>query len=137
MAGLVLGPLLRWVDREAATVWVEVDRSCRVEVLGHASDSFEVAGHHYALVVVDLTERDEVTPYEVHLDDQPVWPLADDPRPAPVIRKPATGGGAAAAALAVALGVGVRTASAGRRARPPAAAVRSGGRSRRGGPRTR
>lgn len=50
---------------------------------------------------------------------------------------PATGGGAAAAALAVALGVGLRAASAGRRGRPREAAARSGGRSRRGGPRTR
>ena len=89
MPALVLGPLLRWVDREAATVWVEVDRACRVEVLGHAADTFEVAGHHYALVVVDLADRDEVTPYEVQLDDEVVWPRADDPWPAPVIRKPA------------------------------------------------
>lgn len=88
MAALVLGPLLRWVDREAATVWVEVDQPCRVEVLDHATDTFEVAGHHYGLVVVDLADRDDVTPYEVRLDGRSAWPVAEDPWPAPVIRKP-------------------------------------------------
>ena len=89
MAELVLGPLLRWVDRDAATVWVEVDAPCTVEVLRDASATFEVAGHHYAIVVVDLRGRDEVTPYEVRLDDEVAWPVPDDPWPAPVIRKPA------------------------------------------------
>ena len=34
MAGLVLGPLLRYVGRTEATIWVETDGPCEVEVLG-------------------------------------------------------------------------------------------------------
>lgn len=60
MAGLRLGPLLRYVDWEsgaAATVWVEASRPCTVEVrcadgASGTSPTFSVAGHHYALVVV-------------------------------------------------------------------------------------
>ena len=32
---LVLGPLLRYVGETAATIWVETDRACQVEILGH------------------------------------------------------------------------------------------------------
>ena len=32
---VVVGPLLRYVDQDSATVWVETDRPCVVEVLGH------------------------------------------------------------------------------------------------------
>ena len=35
MTDLVLGPLLRHVGEHDATVWVETDRACTVEVLGH------------------------------------------------------------------------------------------------------
>ena len=31
---LVLGPLLRYVDETAVTVWVETDRECQVETFG-------------------------------------------------------------------------------------------------------
>ena len=37
MANLVLGPLLRYVTETEATVWVETDAPCEVEVLGRAS----------------------------------------------------------------------------------------------------
>ena len=47
---LVLGPLLRYVAETEATIWVETDRDCEVEILGHQARTFEVAGHHYALV---------------------------------------------------------------------------------------
>ncbi|MFE1786767.1 hypothetical protein ACFW9F_30405, partial [Streptomyces sp. NPDC059506] len=75
MAGLRLGPLLRHVGTTTATVWVETDRPCEVEVVcgapldggGTGDDSsggssgsgnaasascrtWRVAGHHYALV---------------------------------------------------------------------------------------
>ena len=33
MAGLILGPLLRYVGETEATVWVETDAPCTVEVL--------------------------------------------------------------------------------------------------------
>jgi hypothetical protein len=90
MTDLVLGPLLRWVDRDHATVWVEVDAPCTVDVLGATAPTFEVAGHHFALVEVDLADRGEVTPYEVRVDGVVLWPRPDDEWPAPVIRRPAT-----------------------------------------------
>ena len=52
-SALVLGPLLRYVDDTSATIWVETDAPCTVEVLGHRARTFTVAGHHYALVIVE------------------------------------------------------------------------------------
>ena len=49
---LLLGPLLRHVDPVSATVWVETDRPCTVEVLGRSARTFRVSDHHYALVLV-------------------------------------------------------------------------------------
>jgi hypothetical protein len=71
---LLLGPLLRHVDPVSATVWVETDRPCEVEVLGRRARTFCVNGHHYALVVVEDLEPGTSTPYEVHLDGAQVWP---------------------------------------------------------------
>ena len=80
MASLVLGPLLRYVGRTDATVWVEVDSPCDVDVLGHQARTFEVRGHHYALVeMTDLGEGSTI-PYEVRLDGEVVWP-ADGAHP--------------------------------------------------------
>jgi hypothetical protein len=73
---LLLGPLLRHVDPVSATLWVETDRPCTVEVLGRRARTFCVEGHHYALVVVEDLEPGSVTPYEVHLDGAQVWPPA-------------------------------------------------------------
>ena len=70
---LLLGPLLRHVDPVSATVWVETDRACVVDVLGRTARTFCVAGHHYALVVVEDLEPGSTTPYEVRLDDARVW----------------------------------------------------------------
>ena len=39
---LVLGPLLRYVGENDATIWVETDQACQVEVLGQAARTFEV-----------------------------------------------------------------------------------------------
>jgi hypothetical protein len=83
---LVLGPLLRHVDATSATVWVETDVPAEVEVLGHVAPTFEVAGHHFALIRVDDLEPGSVTRYGVALDGELVWPLPDDPYPAPAIR---------------------------------------------------
>ena len=33
---LVLGPMLRYVSETEATIWVETDRECQVEILGRA-----------------------------------------------------------------------------------------------------
>lgn len=46
MANLVIGPMLRYVSESVATVWVETDAPCRVEVLGHRTDT--VAYSHAA-----------------------------------------------------------------------------------------
>ncbi|RBY96682.1 alkaline phosphatase family protein [Blastococcus sp. TF02-8] len=85
---LLLGPLLRHVDPVSATLWVEVDRPCEVSVLGRRARTFSVAGHHYALVVVEDLEPGSVTPYEVHLDGTQVWPPEDSPFPPSRIRTP-------------------------------------------------
>ncbi len=83
---LLLGPLLRHVDPVSATIWVETDRPCVVEVLGRTADTFCVNGHHYALVVVEDLEPGSATPYEVHLDGRRVWPPAHSPFPPSRIR---------------------------------------------------
>ena len=74
MAELLVGPLLRHVGLRDAVVWVETDAPCEVEVLGARSPTFHVAGHHYALVVVDGLEPGSSTPYEVALDGRRAWP---------------------------------------------------------------
>jgi hypothetical protein len=57
VAGLVLGPLLRYAGSTQATVWVETDAPCEVVVLDGRQRTFSVEGHHYALVVLrDLEE---------------------------------------------------------------------------------
>jgi hypothetical protein len=71
---LVLGPLLRYIGETEATVWVETDRSCQVEVLGHAARTFEVAGHHYGLVVVTGLRPGTEYAYQVVLDETVRWP---------------------------------------------------------------
>jgi hypothetical protein len=67
-------------------VWVETDEPCEVEVLGHRERTWTVAGHHYALVVVDGLEPGAVTPYEVRLDGERAWPPLRSDRPASVMR---------------------------------------------------
>ncbi|MEU9752257.1 alkaline phosphatase D family protein [Streptomyces althioticus] len=97
MAGLRLGPLLRYVDGSSATVWAETDGPGTVEVrcpdgTGGSSGTFQVCGHHYALVRVTGLTPGTATPYEVHVDGERVWPLAREPFPSfppSVIRTPA------------------------------------------------
>src|SRR4051794_1910070 len=85
---LALGPLLRHVDPVSATVWVETDRACDVDVLGRRSRTFCVGGHHYALVVVEDLEPGSTTPYEVRLDGAKVWPPERSAFPPSRIRTP-------------------------------------------------
>jgi hypothetical protein len=85
---LLLGPLLRHVDPVSATVWVETDRPCEVEVLDRRARTFCVGGHHYALVLVEGLEPGSSTPYEVHLDGGRVWPPAGSGFPPSRIRTP-------------------------------------------------
>ncbi|MDP8969455.1 MAG: alkaline phosphatase D family protein [Actinomycetota bacterium] len=74
MVNLVLGPCLRHVGETDATVWVETDASCEVEVLGHRAPTFHVEGHHYGLVVVEGLDRGTTYEYTVRLDGEQVWP---------------------------------------------------------------
>ena len=85
-ASLVVGPLLRFVDASRATVWVETDRPCEVEVLGHRVPTWTVHGHHYALVLVEGLAPGTETEYQVTLDDRRVWPADDSAYPPSVIR---------------------------------------------------
>lgn len=80
MPALVLGPMLRYVDANSASIWVESDDPCLVTVEtarnSYRAHTFTVHGHHYAIVdLVDLTEG--VAEYRVRLDETAVWPLAD------------------------------------------------------------
>ena len=90
-ARLVLGPLLRHVGVTDATVWVETDAPCTVTVLGHDERTWEVAGHHYALVCIEGLAPGTSTTYDVRLDGEVVWPPADNERPAPRVRTFAPG----------------------------------------------
>ncbi len=81
-----VGPLLRHVGTTDATVWVETDGPCSVEVLGNCANTFEVEGHHFALVCVTDLDPDTEHPYEVRLDGVKAWPPGDYEFPAPRIR---------------------------------------------------
>ena len=76
---LRLGPLLRYAGERDATVWVETDSACEVEVLGHTARTFEIENHHYALVTIAGLEPGETYEYEVSLDGEKVWPEGDFP----------------------------------------------------------
>ncbi len=89
--------MLRYVDHDQATVWVETARPATVTVSAvSATDpadrhvtrepTWTVHGHHYALVQLTQLRPDTVYPYTVHLDDQAVWPEPSSPYPPSVIR---------------------------------------------------
>ena len=91
MAGLLRGPLLRYAGTDDATIWVETDGPCRVEVaIEGAHDcsrqTFAVQGHHYALLHCTGLEPDAAARYEVRLDGETVWPEPDSHFPPSVIR---------------------------------------------------
>ncbi|HUP71789.1 MAG TPA: hypothetical protein VM282_01960 [Acidimicrobiales bacterium] len=86
MPQLILGPMLRHVTSTSATIWVETDDRCTVEVLGCETPTFCVEGHHYALVIIEGLPPGSVTPYRVHLDGVQHWPPADSALPPSVIR---------------------------------------------------
>lgn len=88
---LVLGPVLRHVGETTASVWVQTDRPATVEVLGCSTRTFEVCGHHYALVEVTGLAPGSCTPYEVRVDGERAWPPEVTPFPPSVVR---TRGGA-------------------------------------------
>src|SRR5688500_2361684 len=93
---LLLGPLLRRVEGDRATIWVETAQPATVEIragaAGGAARTFSVHVHHDARLVVTGLQPDSVTRYQVLLDGEPVWPRPDDRYPAPVIRTRPTAG---------------------------------------------
>jgi hypothetical protein len=91
VTSLILGPLLRHVGTTDATVWVEADGPCEVSVLGRTERTWEVRGHHYAMVCIDGLQPGSTHVYDVRLDGEQVWPLPDDLRPQPRIRTLADG----------------------------------------------
>ncbi|QIN80441.1 alkaline phosphatase family protein [Rubrobacter marinus] len=89
--GLVLGPLLRYAGTSEATVWVETEGACEVEVrvgdgASHRARTFHVEGHYYALVHVTGLSPGEVYPYEVLLDGEHRWPEPGSAFPPSTIR---------------------------------------------------
>src|SRR6059058_5598071 len=74
----MLGPLLRYIGHDAATVWVQTRDASTVTVRawGRSWDArtFSAHGNHYALVVVDGLEPGQSGDYEVEIDGEPVWP---------------------------------------------------------------
>ena len=85
MVDLLLGPLLRHVGERDASIWVETTASCEVEVragmVTGRERTFAVAGHHYAIVVLEGLEPASSTPYDVRIDGTLVWPLRDSEFP--------------------------------------------------------
>ena len=92
MGELIIGPLVRYVSETEATIWVETSEACEVSVLDAKASTFEVFGHHYALVLIDGLEPGSVSEYEVTLDGERCWPLEDSKFPPSVIRTLNDGG---------------------------------------------
>ena len=78
--------MLRFVGETEATVWVETDAPCEVEVNEARSRTFHVEGHHFALVELTDLVPGSTTEYEVRLDGRRVWPEDGSPFPPSVIR---------------------------------------------------
>ncbi|MEV1081368.1 alkaline phosphatase D family protein [Streptomyces sp. NPDC050211] len=94
MAELRLGPLLRYADGSSATIWVEAGRPCTAEVrcadgTRGESPTFQIAGHHYALIEVHGLTPGTSQSYEVLLDGARVWPLPESRFPPSLIHTPA------------------------------------------------
>ncbi len=79
---LVLGPLVRYVDETSASLWMETAAAALVTVRAGGrtwqGPTFAAHGHHYAIVVADGLEPGSVTPYQVELDGETVWPPTGD-----------------------------------------------------------
>jgi hypothetical protein len=78
---LALGPLVRYVDQTSASIWVETRDAATVVVRADGRQwrarTFEVHGHHYALVEVEGLEPGTVAPYTVEVDGSQVWPPSE------------------------------------------------------------
>lgn len=83
---LVLGPVLRHVGETTAMIWVQTEGPAEVTVLGCSARTFQVQGHHYALVAVQGLAPNSTTEYKVHINGALVWPEPDSEFPASIIR---------------------------------------------------
>jgi len=92
MPRLLIGPVLRHVGTTDATVFVETDEPCEVEILGCRERTWLASGHHFALVLVAGLPPGTATPYQVRLDGEQVWPPLDSSRPPSRIRTQGDGG---------------------------------------------
>ena len=89
-AHLLIGPVLRRIEGDKATVWVETTEPTHVRVQAEgggagSAPTFSAYGHHYAIVIVEGLTRGAASEYRMWLDDQQVWPQADSPYPPSVI----------------------------------------------------
>lgn len=78
--------MLRHLGERDATVLIEADAPCEVEVLGHKARTFEVFGHHYAIVCLDDLDPGTTYEYAVALDGETRWPEPDSEFPPSRIR---------------------------------------------------
>ncbi len=91
---IVVGPLLRYVGPDAATIWVETSQQCSVTVRldGSAPDvsapTWGMHGHHYALVVVEGLAPGTDAPYYLDLNGRQLWPDPASELPPSTIRTP-------------------------------------------------
>ena len=76
MGGLILGPMLRYVSQTEATVWVETDEPCEVEVLGGAIGPSASTGTTTRSICLRDLEPGSSHEYEVKLDGERAWPPA-------------------------------------------------------------
>jgi len=90
VTNLILGPLLRYTGERDATVWVETDGPCEVEVeaggSSHRARTFHVEGHYYALARVVGLEPGTSYEYSVVLNGEQRWPESDTGFPPSFIR---------------------------------------------------
>lgn len=90
-AQLLIGPVLRRVDGDRATLWLETSEpaAVRVEVDhagGGSTRTFSAYGHHYSIVTVEGLAPGSANAYRLFLDDRQVWPEEDSEYPPSVIR---------------------------------------------------
>ena len=88
---LHLGPVLRHAGDDEATVWVQPEGPCEVEVRPQGAEpvrerTFCVEGHHYALVHVTGLAPNAAIPYSVALDGDVVWPEPGSAFPPSMLR---------------------------------------------------
>jgi len=83
MTALVLGPVLRYVDSDTASIWVQTasaaDVTVRVGEREWVASTFTVHGHHYALIDAVGLQPGQRQSYTVEVDGSTVWPVGDQP----------------------------------------------------------